>query len=195
MSKAKSIVAFSAAFLLVAASAALAGTKYQANLVTASKTSPATNPTIANTGKLSVKDTGDVKAGIKGVTDGAGALVTTSQSYKDSGTLDGEQYIVILKLRMTALSDPNAPTDAETVIPVDLKKGNGSTKMSLSGLMGLLPSGIGRSMEIIGGEVWGPLGAANVTACSAVLTTGFAMAGDPSCRGGTMVGVAGINIP
>ena len=84
----------------------------------------------------------------------------------------------------------------EGAVPVELKKGNGTGKFSQAALFSLIPAGLGRSVELNGVEIWGPLGAGNVAACTAVVTAGYSVvANDPSCRGGTKIGVAGISIP
>jgi hypothetical protein len=171
----------------VSASAALAGTKYQATIVTSSGVAPAVPPTLS-AGKVSVKDTGDIKVGVKGVDDGTGP-VTTSTSFKDTATLDGTEYVAIVKFNFTALN-----ADVEVAVPMDVKKGTGKGAVSLGGLTSLIPAGVGRSLEVTGGEVWGPLGAANVTACTAELTTGYAL-GASTCKQGVRIGVAGINVP
>jgi hypothetical protein len=178
------------AILAVSGSAALAGTKYQANLVPASAVNPPADPTMES-GKLSLKDTADIKAKVKGVTDSGGVPVTGSTSYADTGTLDGSEYVVILKANFTALN-----VDVEKAIPMSMKNGGGKGAVSLASLLSLLPPGIGRSVEVTGGEVWGPLGAPNAAPCQAELTAGYALgAGSSACRAGDRVGVAGIAIP
>jgi len=177
--------------LMTSAAVALAGTKYQANLVPASATNPPPNPTMTSKGKVKLDDKASLKVGLKGVTDGGGVLVTSSTSLKDTGDLDGTEYIVILKATFTALGTP-----IEAPIPVALKNGNGSGSASLGALIGLIPAGTGRSIEVTGGEVWGPLGAGTLAACQADVDTGYSLTpGSPNCRGGSKIGVAGINIP
>jgi hypothetical protein len=174
--------------LAMSAATALAGTKYQANLVNASATDPPTNPTMAS-GKLSLKDTGDIKAKVKGVTDGGGALVTGSTSFKDTGTLDGSEYVAILKMNFIALG-----VVVEVPVAMSMKNGGGKGAVALGSLVSMIPPGTGRSLEVTGGEVWGPLGGANVAACQAELATGFALLSS-LCKGGTKVGVAGVDVP
>lgn len=200
----KHILVASIAVVMASASAALAGTKSQANLVP----DDVGNPTLDAKGKLAVKDTGLVQASLKGVTDGTGNYVTTSQSYKNSGgdpnSVDGTQYMVILKLSVADVElapfcdDPNdlAPR-AEVPIPVDLKGGNGGSKLDLSGLAVLLPPGVMKSLEVVGGEVWGPLGTDTLSDCISTLKTGFHVVGmGPNpCKGGDKIGVAGIVLP
>jgi hypothetical protein len=178
------------AILAVSASTALAGTKYQANLVPSSASSPPTNPTM-EAGKLSLKDTADIKAKAKGITDAGGNEVTGSTSFADTATLDGSEYVVILKAQFTALA-----IDIEAPIAMSVKNGGGKGAVSLAGLLGLLPPGVGRSIEVTGAEVWGPLGPANVAACQAEVAVGYVIGAlSSTCRGGTRIGVGGINIP
>ncbi len=184
---------FSVSMLVVAASAsvALAGTKYQTNLVPSSATSPPTPPTLSSKGQIKMLDTGKVQAKLKSVTVDGTTFVTTSTSYKDTKTLDGSEYIVILKANFAALGVP-----FESAIPVDLKNGNGVTNLLMSSLFALIPPGVGRSIDVEGAEVWGPLGTATLAACQAVVDTGYDLTpGDTACRQGTEIGVSGINIP
>ena len=56
------------------------------------------------------------------------------------------------------------------------------------------PKGVG--CEITDAEVWGPLAAGEAAACQARVTAGYSIGRlSSACRGGTKVGVAGINIP
>lgn len=57
---------------------AVAGTKFQTNIVPSSAVSPPTNPTLSTAGKVQLDDKGKIQVGVKGVTDGAGSPVTTS---------------------------------------------------------------------------------------------------------------------
>ncbi|MBX3027962.1 hypothetical protein KF840_23965 [bacterium] len=184
----KRMLTMTVAAVAVTASAAMAGTKYQSNVVNASTTHPPGNPTVAS-GKVSVQDNGNIKVGVKGVTDGGGAPVDSSTSYKDTATLDGSEYIYIVKLNYTALG-----VDVEIPVVLTMKKGGGKGAVSLGGLTSNIPMGVGRSLEVTGGELWGPLGAGNVPACTADVTAGFAILSS-ACKGGTRVGVAGIAVP
>lgn len=104
---------------------------------------------------------------------------------------DGTTYVAVIRGTFTALG-----VGFELPVPIDLKKGNGTTKLNGSASFSMIPPGIGRSAEINGVEVWGPLGAANVAACNAVLASVVSLVpNDPSCRGGTKIGVAGVNFP
>ena len=177
----------------VSASAAMAGTKYQANIVPSSATNPPTNPTLSSKGKASLKDTGDIKVGIKGVTDGGGVLANSTTAFKDSGntTIDGSEYIYIAKGRFVSLG-----VDFEAYVPVPVKNGNGKGAVNLASQFGAIPAGVGRGVEITGGEVWGPLGVATLAACQADVTAGVSIVlPDNDCRGGTQIGVAGIIVP
>src|SRR5262245_16174862 len=135
----KRLVYLSVVTIAASASLALAGTKYQANIVTASAASPATNPTLLP-GKLSLQDTGKVQGALKGVTDSGGLKVTSIQppvyinsvKAKLPPALDGSEYVVILKATFTALG-----LAFELPIPVDLKNGNGVTNLALSSLVTL----------------------------------------------------------
>jgi len=186
----KRVLTMTAAAVALSASAALAGTKYQANIVPASATNPPTNPTLSSKGKAALDDKGNVKVGIKGVTDGAGAPANSSTSLKDTNTLDGTEYFYIAKGTFTSLG-----VTFEVPVPMDVKKGSGAAKVSLASQFALIPAGAGRGVEITGGEVWGPLGAANLASCQAEVTAGVVVAGSSTCRGGTKIGVAGLLVP
>jgi hypothetical protein len=176
---------------------AFAGTKFQTNIVPSSAVSPPTNPTLSTKGKIQFDDKGKILLTVKGVTDGAGDPVTTSTAIKDSlkatGTpvADDTTYVAVVRGTFTALG-----IQFEMPVPFDLKKGNGTTKLAEGAQFSQIPGGIGRSVEINGVEVWGPLGAGNVAACNSVLANVVTLVtNDPSCRGGTKIGVAGINFP
>ncbi len=189
----KRVLTMAVAALAVSASAALAGTKYQANVVPSSTTNPPSNPTLSAKGKVSLKDSGDIKVGIKGVTDGTGAPAESTTAYKDSGytTLDGSEYIYIAKGTFVSLG-----VSFEAYVPIPVKKGNGKGSLNLSSQFGLIPAGVGRGVEITGGEVWGPIGTANLAACQADVTAGAVVVlPDNNCRQGDQIGVAGIVVP
>ncbi|MCC6765984.1 MAG: hypothetical protein IT293_15100 [Deltaproteobacteria bacterium] len=187
---------------------ALAGTKYATNLVTNSAVAPAANPTLSPKSQLKLSDKGDLSVALAGVTDSMGAPLTTSTVFNDSlkdaapgAILDGSEYVVIIRLYLPAIAGPPLLIPGvEVPVPVDLKGGKGKTKMSLAGLLTLLPPGFGRSIEITGAEVWGQLGGApEAGTCMTVVnntvpaTIGF---GDPSCRGlGSQIGMSGLAIP
>jgi len=139
-----------------------------------------------------LKDVGLVQATLKGVTDSGGNPVTTTPLTKwKTGDSSLGMYVVIVKGNFTALG-----VDFETVLPVGLKNGNGASKADLSSLFGMIPGGVGRSVEVTGGEVWGPISSGQAAACDTVVSTGFTLTpGDPACRDGSQIGVAGINIP
>jgi hypothetical protein len=175
----------------VSASAAMAGTKYQANIVPSSATNPPTNPTLSSKGKASLKDDGSIKVGVKGVTDAGGLPAESSTSLKDTGLLDGSEYIYIAKGRFVSLA-----VNFEAYVPMAVKKGSGKGSVNLAAQFGAIPTGVGRGVEITGGEVWGPLGTATLAACQADVTAGVSIVlPDNNCRGGTQIGVAGIAVP
>ncbi len=191
--------------VMAAASPALAGTKYATNIVPFDAFNPATNPTLLPKGQIKLSDKGAIFVSLAGVTDGSGALVTTSTLYNDSAptgnpSLDGTEYTVILKLYMPAIAlvFPNIQL-VEVPVPVDLKAGKGKTKLSVASLLGLLAPNVGRSIEIRGAEVWGPIGAGLPAAdCTAVVSNALPV-GLPLapglCRGGTQIGISGISVP
>jgi hypothetical protein len=197
------------AALTLSAHAAVAGTKVLVSLVPNSATDPPTPPTMSETkGKLLGTDKGVVKVSLSGVTTDGVTFVTTSTAFNDAVkacttppcaiVLDGSEYVVIIKV-----SVPAAGFDAEFIVPVDLKKGNGKTKVSASSVISLIPSGAGRSLEVKGAEVWGPVGGDGTT-CADVMNALILGSGidttldDPACRGangGVKIGVAGLNAP
>ncbi|MCC6847023.1 MAG: hypothetical protein IT294_00880 [Deltaproteobacteria bacterium] len=199
---------FIAAAVAVSAVPALAGTKYATNLVSNSAIDPPANPTLSPKSQIKMSDKGDVSVSLSGVTDVGGLPLTTSTVYTDSlkdaapgAILDGSEYVVIIKLYLPAIAGPPLLIPGvEVPVAVGLKNGKGKTKMSLAGLLTLLPPGYGRSIEVAGAEVWGQLGGAPEAAnCMAVInntlpaTLGF---GDPSCRGlGAQSGMSGLAIP
>ena len=195
----KRVVYLSLAVLAASTPLALAGTKYQANVVPASASNPPANPTLTTKGKIQVSDSAKMQASIKGVTDGAGAPANSSTAYVTTlkthvaPVLDGTEYIAILKGNFAALN-----ISFELPIPIDVKNGNGGTTLALPALTSLIPPGTGRSIEITGAEIWGPLGAANAASCVAIVgatpPVGYVL-NDPACRGGTKIGVAGVNLP
>jgi hypothetical protein len=165
-----------------------AGTKYLANLVPVS----ASPPTLAETSKVIALSNGKLKATLKGVLDSSGQPVTTDGSFTSSGTLTGDEYVTILSGIFVDLN-----VAFEFVLVAELKKGNGTAKVDASDLFGLIPPGNLRSVQITTTETYGPLGAANVAACSALLAAGgFNLPPVPNpCIGGSRIGVAGFAIP
>jgi hypothetical protein len=155
---------------------------------------------LSSKSQIKLSDKGAVSIALAGVTDGAGALVTTSQAYNASVqnpqlTLDGSEYIVIIKLHIPAID--SFPV-IEVPVPVDLTGGKGKTKLNLAGVLGLLGPGLGRGLEVTGAEVWGPLGAPAASACLVIVGNSphaTLIAGDPACRGGTQIGIAGLSLP
>lgn len=186
--------------VVASAAPALAGTKYAVNIVTNDPVHPPSNPTLSPKSAIKLDDKGKLSVSLSGVTDGAGVLVDTSGVYNDSvlPTVDATTYIVLLRLVLPGVTNV-VPIidDVELPVPVDLKKGKGKTKLDAGPLLGLILPGIGRTLEVIGVEVWGPLGG-QAAACQAVvggsppasLTTP-----DAACRGGSQIGMSGLAIP
>jgi hypothetical protein len=188
-----------AAAILASATVASAGTKYATNLVSNSPVDPPPNPTLAAKSQLKLSDKGAIQIGLAGVTDNMGALVTTSTSYNDtkdtSPVLDSTEYVVIIKIVIPAISG-FIPV-VEVPVPVDLKNGKGKTKLNAASLFGLIGPGVGRSLEIIGAEVWGPLGG-QAGSCQAIVANSLPASltsPDPACRGGSQIGMSGLAIP
>ncbi len=188
--------------VVASAAPALAGTKYAANIVPSSPANPPPNPTLSSKGSIKLDDKGKLSVSLSGVTDAGGALVDTSGVYNDSllPTVDATTYIAIVRLKMpgvTALVP--AIDDVELPVPVDLKKGKGKTKLDagpLLDLLDILPT-LGRTAEVAGVEVWGPLGA-TAAACQAVVGNSppvSLVTPDAACRGGSQIGMSGIAIP
>jgi hypothetical protein len=221
----KQILAASLAILMASASSALAGTKAQANLVPA--TDPLVpNPTIATKGKVQLKDTGALSVSVKGLTDGSAAPVTSVTEYDpvDPNSLAADHYIAVLKLSVVGAAPAMGvpAVQVEYVVPLSIKKGNGSAKLDLAGLMSFLSAlgNVNRSFEVQGGEFWGPIGSGLAT-CKSLVMSGaggmpvagvspafvidddghYALDGQgfpipwPDCRVGTRLGVLGINVP
>jgi hypothetical protein len=203
-------IAFFSAVAALSASTALAGTKFGTNLVPASNIHPPSNPTLSVKSQLKISDKGIIQIGLAGVTDGGGALAGTSTVYNESvkaggpPDLDGSEYIVIVKLVIPSLSalipPPPANGEIEVPVPVNLSGGKGKNKFSVANLLVLLPAGFGRSAEIVGAEVWGPLGPANLMDCEAIVSNALPVnfGEDPpvtACRGGTKLGISGLSIP
>ncbi len=192
-------LALIAAAVAVSASPALAGTKYAANLVSNSPTHPPANPTLSSKSSIKLSDKGTIQIGLAGVTDGGGTLVTSTSGWPDSGTLDGTEYTVIIKMVIPGIA--GLIERVEVPVPVVLNKGKGKVKLSAAPLFNLIPGGIGRTLEITGSEVWGPLGA-NAAACEAVVESAIPASlyppmtpQDNSCRGGSQIGMSGLDIP
>lgn len=182
------------AMALAIATPALAGTKFQTNLVSNDPIDPPSNPTISPKSSIKMSDKGSIQVGLAGVTDGAGTLVTTSGSYNDTFAVDGTQYVAIIKLRLPAIE--GLFPIVELPIAVDLKGGKGKTKYSAAPLFGFLGAGNGRTVEIQGVEVWGPLGG-GAAACQAILSAPIPVIfpPDPSCRSGNEIGMSGLAVP
>jgi hypothetical protein len=175
----------------VSAAPALAGTKYQTNIVPNDPLHPPSNPTLSPKGQIKISDKGSLQVSLAGVTDGGGALVTSSNTLG----LDGTEYVAIIKLVIPAIS--GFIPIVEVPVVVELKNGKGKTKLNVASLFGLIPVGFGRSIEFVCTEVWGPLGG-QAAACQAVLTgnpPASLFSPDPACRGGSQIGISGVAIP
>jgi hypothetical protein len=184
----------------ISAAPAFAGTKYAANLVSNSAVDPVVPPTLSPKSSVKLDDKGNISVALAGVVDGTNTPVTTSTSYNDTGNLDGSEYVVIIKLYIPGIA--GLFERVELPVALDLKAGKGKAKKSAAALFAFIPAGIGRELEIIGSEVWGPLGAGNAASCQAVLDGAIPVSlvpvGDPdptACRGGTQFGMSGLVIP
>lgn len=176
------------AVVLATAGTSVAGTKWQTNLVPES----ALNPTILEKSKVAFKDKGQLKASLQGLTDAGGALVTTDESYKKNGVVNGDEYFVIVSGQFPALG-----VDFEFNLPIEAKAGKGSGKLDVAGLFTLIPAGTHRAAEMTSAKVVGPLGALSALDCSNNLVGGgFVVLGAPNpCDQGDLVGVGGVLIP
>ena len=221
----KRIALVSIAAVVASATAAPAGTKYAANLVPYLASDQPIPPTMAAKGSIKLSDKGAIQVALAGVVEATGPLicfggdtngaacttnvdcpnggtcsasgvpVTTSTSFNDTGTLDGTEYAVIIKLTVTAV-EGLFPV-IEVPVMVDLKSGKGKTKMDVSSLLVFVTGSVPRTIEIVGSEVWGPLGGGNVAACQATIDQSIPVIfpPDPSCRGGTKIGISGLYVP
>ncbi len=206
--------------MMMSASAALAGTKVQMNLVPSSSVNPPANPTMSRSkGKILILDKGKLSVMLSDVTDAAGNLVTTTQFFNLGAKmstptlqLDGSEYVVVMVIDVPALPVlvSGFPEQVQVVVPVDLKSGKGKTTIDLSPFLSQIPtgSGIGRSIGFVGAQVWGPIGGTpgavglGATACMASFPLPPApielLVGDTSCtsvNGGVQLGFGGINLP
>jgi hypothetical protein len=170
---------------------AQAGTKFVSSIVPADTNNPALSSASKIIKTSSSKDT--VK--LKGVTN-LGMLVTTDQSWLDptNPTLTGDEYMVIVHGRFLAAS-----ADFDLIIPMELKKGAGSSTQSYPNLLALNPPGYSRAVEIAGVEVFFPIGTdpTQLAACAAVMTDpnlpGLVLFGATNpCGLGLPVGVSGL---
>lgn len=204
--------------VVMVATVAWAGTKFQTSIVPATNT----NPTLSEKSKLKIVDKGALSAKIQGVTDGAGMLVTGDGSFdgkSQTGMLTGDEYAVILKGTFVALGQP-----FEFVLVTDLKNGKGSMKTDAASLFALIPGGLHRASDMGTVEVWGPIGdqvcddigtgtcqggtpcttnadcppltgGVGSNSCELLLTAGFDIDGENSCKGGEKIGIGGLLIP
>jgi hypothetical protein len=132
---------------------ASAGSKWQTNIVDADGVDPA----ITVKSKVQFKDKGLLKAKIAGLTDEAGAVVTTDFGFKEFGAsgMDGDEYMLILSGVFPALG-----VDFEFNLPIEAKEGKGKGKLDASSLFLLIPAGVWRASELTTVKLVGPIGAA-----------------------------------
>ncbi len=201
MKNVKSIALIAIAVVAASASSAPAGTKYASQPGVQQRRRSAAEPDPVDRRARSSSTTRDTsRSSLAGVTDGAGALVTTSTTLQPNqgheSALDGTEYIVIIKLVLPAIS--GLIPIVEVPVPVDLKAGKGKTKLDAGPLFALLPAGTGRTAEIIGTEVWGPLTVAKAPGCTAIVGSALPASltsPDPTCRGTGQIGMSGLAIP
>jgi len=170
--------------------AAWAGTKYLANIVPLSTSSP----TLSSKSKILFKEQGLIKVKLKDVVagPGAGTEVTTDQSF-DNGVLTGDEYIVVLIGSVPAIDQ-----DFEFNMVIEPRNGSGSVKTDATAIFDLIPGGLVRSVVVRGTEVHGPLGVPNVTGCQSNLNSAGGVSLPPApnpCVGGAFIGQAGVEVP
>jgi hypothetical protein len=198
--------------VVLAASAAWAGTKYQTSLVPAD----ADNPTLSAKSKMQIKDKGLLQAKLQGITDGAGDLVTGDGTYnpkKGMTTLSGDEYVVVQNGTFPGVGN----TGFQFNLVADVKKGKGKAAFDGGPLFSLIPNGVHRAVNVTSVAVYGPVGdqtCNGVTCPNGVSCTtnadcptlqdcqdnldgnGFVLEGfDNPCIGGELLGVGGILIP
>jgi|ETNmetMinimDraft_28_1059901.scaffolds.fasta_scaffold17592_2 hypothetical protein len=120
--------------------------------------------TISSKSKFIIKSNGLMKGLLKDITDPAGNLVTTDGSYKASGTLTGDEYVIVIAGKFFSMN-----VDYAFVMGVEAKKGKGATKLDGSGMFGLIPEGVHRASSVDSIRVYGPIGAENVDGCQNIL--------------------------
>jgi len=203
-----------ASFLLLAlavlclSTSAWAGTKYKANLVPVTVLDPnnldPNNPgTLQNKSKIQASNKGAFQASLKGVVDGSGVLINTDGSFLGVqaqgvlftvlGSLTGDEFVTVISGTFPGQDD----VAFEFNLVAELKKGGGKAKIDASTLFSLIPEGTLRSVAITAVEVHGPLGAANIAACTSNLELGaFFLPGETPnpCVGGFWIGAAGVEI-
>lgn len=190
-------IALIAAAVAVSAAPALAGTKYATNLVTDDEFFPASNPTLSPKSQIKLSDKGSIQIGLAGVTDAGGAPYNSTSTFADTGTLDGTEHIVMIKLYLPAVAMILAEIDVP--IPVVVTGGKGKAKLSVGSLLSLIGPTNGRSVEIRGSEVWELAGstAPELAACQAIIDNALPITTPPdtSCRDGGQIGISGLFIP
>lgn len=187
-------IALITAAVAVSAAPALAGTKYATNLVSSSNVFPAANPTLSPKSQIKLSDKGTIQIGLAGVTDGTGAPYTSTSTFADTGTLDGTEHIVMIKLYLPAVA--MLLPEIDVPVPVVVSGGKGKAKLSVGPLLSQLGATSGRSVEVTGSEVW-VLNGVNVAACQAIIDNSIPITSPPdtSCRDGVQLGISGLFIP
>ncbi len=199
MTKNLGIALSALALLVMSTGAAVAGTKWQTNIVPESDT----DPTLYEKSKISFSDKGKVKATIQGITDNAGMIVTTDTSIKNH-TITGDEYFVILEGFFPGVSN----IAFQFNLPFEVKEGKGRAKFDATGLFGLIPGGAHRASAMTSVKVVGPLGVANIDDCQTNLLAGGLAVGNNGgfvvdlgggfvnpCDFGDLIGVGGVLIP
>ena len=174
----KRIAMMTMAALAMSASAALAGTKVQGNVVGGNNGS---DPTLDGKSKFKFDGAGNYQIGLKGVTDSVGnpAAVTT-------GTTPDTEYVLVLRGKA-------AGVDWQYNVLFNITKaGQAKVKGSAGSLLTLTPTG--SPIGILGLEIHEPVPPADAAACTAILTgaiPGVAIGANP-CANGAIVGISGI---
>lgn len=178
-----------AAALTLSANAAFAVTKYQGSVVPVTLGPvPGTPNTLQNKSLFKLAGTGAVQVKMKGVTDGTGALATTSQIAPATdpavtyvGVIHGQAVGVAFSLN----------------ILVALKKGAGVTNANLGPLLTLTTPGA--PIALTGADYFTPVPnvGTNIADCNAVLTgvvpgVWLDALGPNPCASGILLGVGGV---
>ncbi len=120
--------------------------------------------TISAKSKFIIKSNGLMKGLLKDITDDSGNPVTTDGSYKASGTLTGDEYVIVISGKFFAMD-----VDYAFVLGVEAKKGKGATKLDGSSMFGLIPEGAHRASSVDSIRAYGPIGAENIDGCQNIL--------------------------
>ncbi|TFH24069.1 MAG: hypothetical protein E4H03_04635 [Myxococcales bacterium] len=181
------------------APAVAGGTKFQTNIVPAnSELTIEINPTLSEKGQVKITGKGVFQAKLDGVTDAAGALVTTDGSYNDktAPTLTGDEYMVVIGGTFVALG-----VDFRFDLPIELKGGKGKAKIDAASLFTLIRPEVLRTTQQTTINVFGPIGVDAVAGCLTILDRtpetkgGFTVDPEPNlCEAGIRIGVGGIEL-